>query len=252
LPSIELPAGPFYYRASGEGSQNLLLLHEYFGTGESWAAQRGWLARFGRVITPDLRGHGQSVVDPESRISVSGIVSDLTALLDTLELQRVHIVGCSLGAIAGMRLCQLVPERVASLVVSSIPDINDPGARHYAHEYEERIFPRIEKSLERVHGAGRPGYVRQLLLRNFVADIEERPDDHNEALSSASDIQQPVLVISGERDPVFPPQLAIQLVEDLANGSLAVLPDTGHLVHQEMPGIFNQLLLERLLRNQAG
>ncbi|MEX2425285.1 MAG: alpha/beta hydrolase [Thermomicrobiaceae bacterium] len=248
---LDCNSGPLYYRESGSGQFTVMLLHEYFGTGESWAGQRSWLGRHARVLTPDLPGHGRSVIDPDSRIRVAHAGSDLVRLLDSNAVERVHIVGCSLGAILGLWVASRYPERIASLTLSSIPDIHNPGAQAYAREYAGRVFPRIEASLDRVHGGGTPGYSRWLLLRNFELDLQDMPEDHATAYASAFSYRGRALIISGDNDPVFTPESAASMRRSMTDTALAVLPDTGHLVHQEMPGIFNQLLLEHLLSSQS-
>jgi pimeloyl-ACP methyl ester carboxylesterase len=99
----------------------------------------------------------------------------------------------------------------------------------------------------RVHGQGTPCYSRRVLLSNFLRDIEELPEDLVGALDDVSSIDRPVLVICGDRDPVFSVPEAIELSRR-TGGALAVLPATGHLVHQEMPGLFNDLVLDHIMR----
>lgn len=161
-----------------------------------------------------------------------------------------HFVGCSLGALVALSLGANHPERVESLAIASIPDIRGRNAREFAHHYIENVFPALEGSLERQHGDGEPGYSRELLLRNFALDLDESPEDHVSALAHIENIRQRTLLIAGDSDPVFTPRTATEAFNLLSDGALAILPGTGHLPHQEQPGLFNQLLLEHLHRNR--
>lgn len=248
MPTFERDWGTLYYRDSRRGARAVVLLHEYFGTGESWAGQRTWLGRQFRVITPALRGHGRSPTERADRLTVTGLAGDILSLLDEAGVETAHFVGCSLGALVALSLGVHRPERVESLAVASIPDIRSENARKYAQHYIENVFPGLERSLERQHGDGERGYSRELLLRNFALDLEESPEDHVSAFVQIENIRQRTLVIAGDSDPVFTPRTATDTFSRLSDGALAILPGTGHIPHQEQPGLFNQLLFEHLHR----
>jgi pimeloyl-ACP methyl ester carboxylesterase len=82
-----------------------------------------------RVICPDLRGRGLSARDPQWRNYHPGTyLADLQQLLQVLELERVAIVGTSLGGLLGMMLGATIPERVAGLVLNDIgPEVDPKG-----------------------------------------------------------------------------------------------------------------------------
>jgi 3-oxoadipate enol-lactonase len=247
VPALERKSANIYYRDTRNGDP-VILLHEYFGTGESWNGQRHVLARGYRVITPDLRGHGRSMVSPDVRLTVSTHADDILAIMNSLEIKSAHVAGCSLGAIIAMRIAQSEPERVRSLVLTGVPDIEHPGSQSYGAEYAGNVFPKIETALSRLHGAGDFGYARQLLLRNFIDDLHEKPVDHAGTFQAADAIRAATLLISGELDGVFSPQSAIDLSRRMPAASVAVLPATGHLVHLEMPGLTTELMLDHLAR----
>lgn len=246
MPSISREFGRLYYRVNDDHPETVVLLHEYFGTGTSWNSQRSMLISRFRVITPDLRGHGRSPVT-SGRISVADIASDILAILDHHRITRAHLVGCSLGALAALTVARLTPGRVASLVVSSIPDGSHPDVWDYAHRYINEVFPRTEESLSRIHGGDDPAYARNVLLHNFEADLRERPGDLVEAIARGHEVDVPTLLVSGDKDPVFPPARAVELHHRMPNSQLAVIPGAQHLPHQEMPHLFNLLLTDHLL-----
>lgn len=248
VPIQERDEARIYYRDSKKGSP-LILLHEYFGTGESWNGQRHVLARGYRVIIPDLRGHGRSTTDRNYRLTVSKLADDTLALMDELEIRSAHLAGCSLGAIVALRIAQTAQERIDSLMLTGVPDITESGPQAYGADYAKQVFPKIEEALNQRHGSGDTAYARDMLLRNFEMDLKEKPADHFGAFQQAGSVDAPTLLISGQHDPVFSPQAAVNLSARMTNSSLAVLPDTGHLVHLEMPGLVTELMLDHLARS---
>lgn len=103
-------------------SQTIVLLH---GLGESSAVWYGWvppLARDYRVVRPDLRGFGASTPMPKGfPWSVDLLVADTLALLDALELERVHLVGAKLAGTVARAFAARQPERMQTLTVVGSP-----------------------------------------------------------------------------------------------------------------------------------
>ena len=83
-----------------------------------------------RVITPDFRGRGLSDYDPEWRnYHPSTYVQDTWTLLDTLAIEKVVVVGTSLGGICAMAMSAQQKERVAGVILNDIgPEVNPAGA----------------------------------------------------------------------------------------------------------------------------
>jgi pimeloyl-ACP methyl ester carboxylesterase len=87
------------------------------------------LAACYRVVCPDLRGRGFSARDPQWQNYHPGTyLGDLQRLIQVLDLERVAIVGTSLGGLLGMMLGAMVPEYVAGLVLNDVgPEIDPKG-----------------------------------------------------------------------------------------------------------------------------
>jgi len=105
------------------GARPVLLVHGFASTAAVTWIGTGWvraLAATGRgAITPDLRGHGQS--DRPRRAADYAprqMAADLVVVLDTLELERVDVIGYSLGSRVVAALARLAPERVGRLVLA--------------------------------------------------------------------------------------------------------------------------------------
>jgi 3-oxoadipate enol-lactonase len=105
-----------------EGHETFVLLHGFAESSAAWYAWVPELARHYRVVRPDLRGFGRSTVpdDPAGfPWSVGGFADDVIALLDALDLERVHLIGARVGAPIAIQLAADHPDRVRSLSLVS-------------------------------------------------------------------------------------------------------------------------------------
>jgi pimeloyl-ACP methyl ester carboxylesterase len=105
------------YRMAGDGPP-LLLLHGISDDSSSWLPVMGALAEEHTVIAPDLLGHGQSD-KPRADYSVAAFSNGMRDLLDVLDVERVTVVGHSLGGGVAAQLAYQYPERVERLVLVS-------------------------------------------------------------------------------------------------------------------------------------
>lgn len=124
MSAIELEGRRFAWGEAGEGAP-LLLINGYAATSADWDPT--FLEALGgsnRVICPDNRGFGGSELG-EGELSVDGMAADLEALLDALEIERLPVVGWSMGGFVAQRLAERAPARVASLALLD----TDPGGR---------------------------------------------------------------------------------------------------------------------------
>ena len=101
----------------------LILQHGYGRSGKFWYSWVPYLARFYKVVRPDVRGLGQSSADfdLEREFTLDACVADLVALVDHLGADSVHFCGESMGGILGMVLAGTHPERVRTLTLVSTP-----------------------------------------------------------------------------------------------------------------------------------
>jgi pimeloyl-ACP methyl ester carboxylesterase len=250
VPTIDRDFGEMYFRVRGRGSHAVVLLHDFFGTHRTWNALQMQLSRYFLVIAPDLRGHGKSTVE-SGDLSISAMSGDIKAILDHMGVPRTHLIGCSHGAVIAMHMARTMAERVESIVVTSIPDLNEPEVIAYGHQYAASVFPRLEEELDELHGGLRQGYSRDTLLASFVEAIEDPPSDHRDAVNKANEITCPVLMLSGDSDPVMSAERALALMRRIPEANLGMLPDTSHLAHQESPAMYTEAVLDHLWRYRA-
>ncbi len=122
------------------------------------------------VMTPDLRGRGRSAWDPQpSRYQLPTYVQDAWSLLDARGVGRVLVVGTSLGALMGMTMAALKPDRIAGVVLNDAgPEFDPAGIRRIAG-YAGRLPPvaswaEAAAQAKSVYGPALPGLTEEQWL----------------------------------------------------------------------------------------
>jgi pimeloyl-ACP methyl ester carboxylesterase len=136
MTSLDSNAVELHARESGAGAP-LLVLHGLLGSARNWAAIVKRLAERRRVITADLRNHGDSPHHP--RMDYPAMAGDLAALLDRLGIERTDVLGHSMGGKAAMLLTLTSPERIGRLIVVDIAPVS----------YTDR-FTRLVEAMQRL------------------------------------------------------------------------------------------------------
>lgn len=119
MPLLDTATGQTYYTLDGPAQASVVVFSNSLGTDHRmWEAQLPVLTSHFRVLRYDTRGHGQSTVSP-GPYRVEQLGHDVLAMLDALELERVHFCGLSLGGLIGQWLGINASERVSKLVLSN-------------------------------------------------------------------------------------------------------------------------------------
>jgi 3-oxoadipate enol-lactonase len=153
-----------------EHRPTVLLQHGFGRSGKFWFATVPALARHYRVLVPDFRGLGQSGrdFDAATGINAANYLSDLRAILDHAEVERVHYVGESIGGTVGYVFAAQHPERVATLSVLASPTHINPwmqGAYAAGH-------PSWPEAIETLGSAGWAAATNT--AARFPADMDPR------------------------------------------------------------------------------
>lgn len=224
-----------------------------------WDPQMDLFCKKFRVLRFDTRGHGNTDA-PEGPYTLEQLADDVVALLDVLEIERVHWVGLSMGGMIGQGLGLGHARRLASLTLCDtlgvVPDegqqiwqeriqiaqgqgmqpLCEPTlARWFTPAYIERRPPALEAIRKQILATPVSGYIGccQAIRR---IDYLERLDQ----------IRLPTRVIVGADDPATPPAAAQAIHERIAGSSLVVIDDAAHLSNVEQPDAFNAAVLEFL------
>ena len=280
---VDLPGGlRMHVVEAGQGdSDPVILLH---GFPQNWWEWRGVipvLAENHRVIVPDLRGTGWTDA-PRSGYDRDQLLADVVALLDTLEIDRVHVVAHDWGALVGFLLCFEQPERVRSFLSIAIPHPYIrftpkavPAFRHLWFQYvvaAPGLGPRLLRS-------GRQRFVRRI-IRGFSsprttwdeADLEVfaarmREPARARAASSlyrglilpeigriargryrSRRLSTPTVILCGADDPVMRVELLGGHEDHADDLTIVVVPDASHFIPDEQPAAVAARVLELIDR----
>ncbi len=244
------------YTDQGQGLP-VVFLHGFPLNRRMWSPQVDALSAQCRIITVDLRGHGESDA-PLWRYTIDQFADDLNGLLDHLSLSRVVLVGLSMGGYILFGFYRKYAERVRGLVLTDTraqADTDEVRSGRFAmaqtayargaEPIAEMMLPKLLCSNTR---ESRPDLVEQVRtiilempLSGLVGDLmamAERPD----SVSLLKEISCPTLVMVGEFDQATPPSDARVMAEGIRGAQLRVIAGAAHLPNLEQPEAYNQAL----------
>lgn len=206
-------------------TQTLLLLHGYTGCGDDWRHVFAQPLDGYRMLTPDLPGHGRSI-NPRDTFRFADAARDMFGVLDDLGIDRVAAIGVSAGANTLLHMATQQPHRIDAMVhVSGTPRFPDQARAIMRAMGDE---PATEAQWAELRGRHRLGddQIRALFRhgRAFADDY----DDMNFTAASLSRITARTLIVHGDRDPLYPVELAVELLRAIPGAALWVVPDGGH------------------------
>jgi len=211
-----------HYDVHGTG-EPLLWLHGGMGHGPDWRYVFADAPPGYRVIAPDLRGHGRST-GAASTYSFRQSALDMFALLDDLKIETVKIVGLSGGGITALHMATIAPFRVKAMVPISAPARFPEQARAIQRIYSETMLSEPERVRMRERHR-REGQLELLFSQvNAFAD----GDDPNFSRVELATITAETLIVFGDRDPLYPVSIAVELRESIPRSWLWIVPNGGH------------------------
>ena len=263
VPVEPINGAELFYEAAGAGSA-VVLLHTGVTDSGMWDGQFEAHATEHRVVRYDLRGFGRSTL-PGGPYS---LVDDLRALLDLVGIERVGLVGGSVGGSVAVDFALAHPVRVGALVLAA-PALGghewskemrrfgaeedaalDAGELERAVEMIVELWlagPRrglevVEPALvERVRAMQRNAFEVQLAA--YAADPPPQPVSADPpAAERLGEIAVPTLVLAGEEDLGDFLAIADRVETEVPGAREVLLPDTGHLLTMERPERFSELL----------
>jgi len=212
-----------YFEVHGSG-EPLLLLHGFSGSSQDWvASEAAWGNHFQRIV-PDLRGHGRSGILSKP-FRHGDAATDLLALLDHLRIDACKGLGVSAGGNVLLHVATRQPERVKAMVLVSATPYFPAQARAIMRQYAESLPPQQWELLRRRHPGGDSQI--QALLASTTA-FAEGYDDMNFTSPYLSTIQARTLIVQGDRDPLYPVELSVEMARAIPHSSLWIVPNAGH------------------------
>ena len=266
----------FEVEEHGQGERVFVLVHGFTGSRDDWREQLPELAKLGRTVAVDQRGHGGTTNSGNlADYSFAGLVDDLAALLDALGIESCDLLGHSMGGCVALRFALAHPARVLSLVAMDtlaspmkMPRapleagaklareqgmgalfkamraraLSDPARPAAARAFEERIgsdafAARVERKLEQMDPAAFEGLGLELADAPGVRD-------------RLGEIRCPALVVVGEQDEALLPA-ADALEAGLPDVRRVTIPDAAHSPQHENPAAWFEAIRAHLERARS-
>lgn len=250
------------YHTWGKRDGSPVLLIQGLGMdNRGWALQRGAFGRRHRCIGPDNRGTGFSEAPP-GPYDLSRMAQDAIEVLDAAGVERVHVMGASMGGIIAQIIGVLHPKRVRSLTLACTACHHHDWRRELLQEWADVVSARgmgaltedgmrwlIGPRLQRRFGVWLNVLARVLMQTRpepFVAQVEAILNAPDEMRHELQKITAPTLVITGSQDTLTPVGDAEELAELIPNSRLYVVRGVAHGLMAEAPNGFNDAVLRFL------
>ena len=255
------------YTASGDPHRPaILFLHGFLGSGADWKEIISALDERFYCVAPDLPGHGASLGLQPEYYTIEGTARALLDLLDELGIERVALVGYSMGGRLALYLALLHPERCSGLFLESAsPGIDDAAEREARRDADERRANALESGNFETFLAD---WYRQPLFASLsrheglvekIIEARRRNDSAELARSlrgmgvgsqpslwgELGGLRAPVLAVAGELDEKYV-GVSRRMAALNPRVRTAVVPGAGHNVRVEKPGAFLRLLIDFL------
>ncbi len=259
-----------HYNDLGEGAETVVMLHGSGPGASGWAnfnrnieplVQAGY-----RVILMDCPGWSKS--DP---IVCTGSRSDLNAralrgLLDALGLDRVHLIGNSMGGHSAVAFALANPQRVGKLVLmgggtggpSQFVPMPTEGIKLIQALYRDPTIDNLKRMMavfvfdsssltEELYQARLDNMMaRRDHLDNFVKSAAANPKQFPDVGHRLGEVTAPTLVIWGRDDRFVPMDVGLRLLWGMPNAELHIFNRCGHWAQWEHAAKFNRMVLEFL------
>ena len=261
MPKIQSNGINLYYEIHGEG-QPLLFIHGLGSSVRDWEFQVTEFSKSYKVITFDLRGHGQSD-KPAGPYSMAMFAADVTGLLRGLGIDRAHVVGLSLGGGVAFQLAVDSPSMLKSLtIVNSTPEL-------LVHSFKDQLMVWQRIAIVKLLGMKKMGEVlsKRLFIKPEQEDIRQTfvtrwaENDQRAYLHAMralvgwsvsariGSISCPTLIIAADQDysPISDKE---EYTARIPGAQLVIIPDSRHATPVEHPEEFN-LVLKKFLAEHS-
>jgi len=239
----------------------VVLLHGYPFNRSLWTEQVNALSNSCRVITPDLRGLGESDAVPGAA-TMNRMAQDVAELLDQLEISRAVVGGLSMGGYVALAFYKQFPSRVRALILA------DTRAQADNEEGKEKRYQQAEKA----RAEGMAGIADSMLPKLLTPEtVSKRPEvvkrvrdmmlktkpegaagallgmaERDDQTSLLAQITCPTLILVGREDPITVVADSEKMHRAIAGSRLVVIENASHVSNIERTDQFNDELVRFL------
>jgi pimeloyl-ACP methyl ester carboxylesterase len=239
-----------HFTDSGGTGTPVVLMHAATGSVLSWEHQTPAFVKAGyRVIAFDRRGWGKTPADPSAPGTAA---DDLIALMDSLHIDRFHLVGTAAGGFVTFDTALSFPSRLRSIVVAnSIGGVTDPDFVALDQRVRPPAFRALPAELREVspsYRASNPDGTKRWLELEKVSRPPGAPPaqplKNMITFARLEGITTPALLLTGDADMIAPPPVLKMFAMHLKHAETVIVPEAGHSTYWEQPEAFNRAVLD--------
>lgn len=251
-----------HFEKKGNGQETLVLLHGFMENSSIWKDMEPYLSEKFSLLKIDLPGHGKSEIYGEIH-TVDLMADEVKKVLDHQKLEKIHLLGHSMGGYVSLAFAEKHPETLKSLTlffstyladdeekkeqrIKSYRIIKDAFA-HYARAGIPNLFNPNERDI--LEGKIETALETALSTNNLgalacVKGMVERTDKKH----VLENIEAKILVLAGKHDSAVKTEKTIKNLPDKTNIKSYIL-DCAHNGHWEKPAICAEIINTELLHN---
>jgi 2-succinyl-6-hydroxy-2,4-cyclohexadiene-1-carboxylate synthase len=259
----------YHVEVDGEGPP-VLLLHGFTGSSENWLPfQAEWSTSF-KLINVDILGHGKTDIPKDPKRYLMGeVVKDLHSILQALDVEKVSILGYSMGGRLALSFAASYPNMITTLILeSSSPGLKEEAERNARIMQDHKLADKIlEEGIDSFisYWESIPLFKSQQRLPDEVQQVIRKQRLHNSPIGLSNSLKGmgtgkqpswwetlrtldfPVLLLCGEEDQKF--CRIVELMDNLLpNSEKIVVEKCGHAIHVEQPKFFGKIVKEYLIK----
>lgn len=262
MPTVQTNGIDTAYTDQGQGDgPPVVLIHGFPYNKSMWDDQVAALSGSHRVITYDLRGHGDSGATSEI-YTMEMLAEDLHVLIEELSLGEVVLGGFSMGGYVALAFAAAYPEHLSSLMLLDTRHLPDS---EQAAEGRENLARQVEadgvgglaealpgRMLTEATVSGKPDVVAKAsdMIRaaspEGVAGAARGMAVRRDQTDTLGSIHVPTLIVVGDQDGITPPADAQTMADAIYNSTLVTIADASHLSNLDKPDEFNRALIDFL------
>ena len=258
----------YHVEVCGEGFP-LLLLHGFTGDSSTWTPFCSVWGRHSRLIIPDIIGHGQTGSPHDLiRYQMEAAAADLIFILDQLGIEKVDLLGYSMGGRLALTFAITYPERIRKLILESA----SPGLKTDEERIQRRMKDGELANFITEHGI--PSFVDYWEAIPLFSTMNNLPDSIRESIreqrlsnnarglanslvgmgtgsqpswwEKLNQLNCEILLVTGEKDEKFC-RIAEKMQAGIKKASWIAINDCGHAIHVEQKEKFGTIVSDFLL-----
>ncbi|MFP3594049.1 alpha/beta fold hydrolase [Chryseobacterium sp. SIMBA_038] len=251
-----------HFEKKGNGKETLVLLHGFMENSSIWSDMEPHLSENFSLLKIDLPGHGKSEIYGEIH-TIDFMADEVKKVLDDQKLEKVHLLGHSMGGYISLAFAEKYPETLKSLTLffsTYFPDDEEKKEQriksyriikdafsHYARAGIPNLFNPNERDI--LEGKIETALRVALSTNNLgalasVKGMVERTDKKH----VLENLEAKILVIAGKHDNAVKTDKTIKNLPERTNLKSYIL-DCGHNGHWEKPAICAEIINTELLHN---